>query len=99
MKKLLPILLAAGMVSFGPALHADDYPSKPITIVAFRSRQLERQLRRVVGERLGNALKQTVMVDNRPGANGAPPPCTSPRGADGYTLLMATNSPPSAVRS
>ena len=34
MKKLFIILAAAGTVLFSPALRADDYPSKPITIVA-----------------------------------------------------------------
>ena len=34
MKKLCIILAAAGVTLFGPTLRADDYPSRPITIVA-----------------------------------------------------------------
>jgi tripartite-type tricarboxylate transporter receptor subunit TctC len=34
MKTLLRILIAAGALLFGLAAHADNYPSKPITLVA-----------------------------------------------------------------
>jgi tripartite-type tricarboxylate transporter receptor subunit TctC len=52
----------------------------------------------MVGEPLGEALKTTVVVENRPGANGALAAMYVARSApDGYTLLMATNSPLSAV--
>ena len=99
MKKLLPILLAAGMVSFGPVLHADDYPSRPINLVAvFGPGSASDTICRMVGEPLGEALKTTVVVENRPGANGALAAMYVARSApDGYTLLMATNSPLSAV--
>jgi tripartite-type tricarboxylate transporter receptor subunit TctC len=99
MKKLLPILFAAGMVSFGPALHADDYPNRPINLVAvFGPGSASDTICRMVGEPLGEALKTTVVVENRPGANGALAAMYVARSApDGYTLLMATNSPLSAV--
>ena len=99
MKKLLPILFAAGMVSFGPALHADDYPSRPINLVAvFGPGSASDTICRMVGEPLGEALKTTVVVENRQGANGALAAMYVARAApDGYTLLMATNSPLSAV--
>jgi len=99
MRKLLPILLAAGMVSFGPVLHADDYPSRPISLVAvFGPGSASDTICRMVGEPLGEALKTTVVVENRPGANGALAAMYVARSApDGYTLLMATNSPLSAV--
>jgi tripartite-type tricarboxylate transporter receptor subunit TctC len=99
MRKLLPILLAAGMVSFGPVLHADDYPSRSINLVAvFGPGSASDTICRMVGEPLGDALKTTVVVENRPGANGALAAMYVARSApDGYTLLMATNSPLSAV--
>ena len=50
-------------------------------------------LARAIGERLGAALKQPVIVENRPGAGtlvGAEFVARQP--ADGYTLLMATST-------
>ena len=84
---------------FSPALHADDYPSKPITLVAvFGPGSASDTICRVVAQPLGVALKQTVIVENRPGANGALAALYVARSApDGYTLLMGTNSPLSAV--
>jgi putative tricarboxylic transport membrane protein len=99
MKKLLCILVAAAAVSLSPAPRADDYPSKPITLVAvFGPGSASDTICRVIAEPLGVALKQTVIVEDRPGANGALAALYVARSApDGYTLLMATNSPLSAA--
>jgi tripartite-type tricarboxylate transporter receptor subunit TctC len=52
----------------------------------------------VIAQPLSVALKETVIVEDRPGANGALAALYVARSApDGYTLLMATNSPLSAV--
>lgn len=73
-------------------LHAQAYPSKPIrVIVPTAAGGTGDLLARFVAERLGEAFRQQVVVDNRPGANGilgtevvvkAP--------ADGYTLMLAS---------
>jgi tripartite-type tricarboxylate transporter receptor subunit TctC len=99
MKKLLCSLVAAAAALFSPALRADDYPSKPITLVAvFGPGSASDTICRVIAEPLGVALKQTVIVEDRPGANGALAALYVARSApDGYTLLMATNSPLSAA--
>ena len=99
MKKLLLVLVAAGTVLFSPAMHADDYPSRPITLVAvFGPGSTSDTICRLVGQPLGEALKTTVVVENRPGANGALAAMYVARAApDGYTLLMGTNSPLSAA--
>src|SRR5262249_1734609 len=53
---------------------------------------------RVIAQPLGTTLKETVIVENRPGANGTLAALYTARAApDGYTLLMATNSPLSAA--
>jgi len=99
MKKLLCILVAAGAVLFSPALHADNYPSKPITIIVpFGPGSATDTISRVIGHQLSVVLKQSVVVETRPGANGALAALFVARSApDGYTLLMGTNSPHSAV--
>jgi len=99
MKKLLCILVAAAATLFSPALRADDYPSKPITLVAvFGPGSASDMICRIIAQPLGIALKETVIVENRPGANGALAALYTARSTpDGYTLLMATNSPLSAA--
>ena len=53
---------------------------------------------RVVAQHLGAALKQSVVVEDRPGANGALAALYVARAApDGYTVFMSTNSPHSAA--
>ena len=48
---------------------------------------------RLIGEKLGIGLKQTVVPDNKPGANGIIASELDARAApDGYTLLVATGS-------
>jgi tripartite-type tricarboxylate transporter receptor subunit TctC len=99
MKNLLRIVMAATAALFATALHADDYPTKPITLVAvFGPGSASDTICRLIAQPLGIALKENVIVDNRPGANGALAAQYVARSApDGYTLLMATNSPLSAA--
>jgi tripartite-type tricarboxylate transporter receptor subunit TctC len=99
MKNLLRILVAAGAALISSTLHADNYPSKPITLVAvFGPGSASDTICRVIAQPLSAALKESVIVENRPGANGALAAQYVARSApDGYTLLMGTNSPLSAV--
>src|SRR6266852_6151731 len=100
MKKLLLILVAAATAAVSSSLlRADNYPSKPITLVnVFGPGSGSDTICRVIAHPLSGALKETVIVENRPGANGALAALyVAPSAADGYTLLMATNSPLSAV--
>src|SRR5262245_64157278 len=73
MKKLcLLILVAAAAALFSSALLADNYPSKPVTLVAvFGPGSASDTICRVIAQPLSVALKETVIVENRPGANGA----------------------------
>src|SRR6266550_2668942 len=99
MRRLFLILLAAGPAFFSSALLADNYPSKPITLVAvFGPGSASDTICRVIAQPLSVALNESVIVENRAGANGALAALYVARSAsDGYTLLMATNSPLSAV--
>jgi tripartite-type tricarboxylate transporter receptor subunit TctC len=103
MKILLRILLAsnlalAGLATVMPAM-AQNYPSKPITIIVpFGAGSATDTITRVVGQKLSEVLKQSVVVENRAGANGALAGLYVARAApDGYTLFMSTNSPHSAA--
>ncbi len=101
MKRLLRIVAACGLTLLGiAAARAQAYPNnKPITIItAFGPGSASDTITRVLAQPLGIALKQSVIVEARPGANGAISAMYVARAApDGYTLLMTTNSPHSAV--
>jgi tripartite-type tricarboxylate transporter receptor subunit TctC len=95
-------MLAAGaMTLIGVAAKADSYPSKPITIIVpFGAGSGTDVVTRIIAQPLSVALKQTVVVENKAGANGAIAATQVARAApDGYTLLMSTNSPHSAAPS
>jgi tripartite-type tricarboxylate transporter receptor subunit TctC len=99
MKTWLRGLIAAGTLFCSLAAHADTYPSKPITlIVPFGPGSATDTIARVIAQHLGAALKQSVVVEARPGANGALSALYVARSVpDGYTLFLSTNSPHSAV--
>ncbi len=100
MKTWLRVLITACAPLFSlAAAHADTYPGKPITlIVPFGPGSATDTIARIIAQQLGAALKQSVVVEDRPGANGALSALYVARSApDGYTLFMSTNSPHSAV--
>jgi tripartite-type tricarboxylate transporter receptor subunit TctC len=84
--------LAAFALSF--PLLAQEYPAKPITfIVPFAAGSATDQLARALGQSVSGELKQSVVIDNKPGASGflaAQQAAKAP--ADGYTVLITTNT-------
>ena len=76
------------------ACHAQPYPSKPIRLMMpYPAGGSTDIVGRLIAERLTAALKQAVVVENRPGASaqiGTEAAAKAP--ADGYTLLMATST-------
>jgi tripartite-type tricarboxylate transporter receptor subunit TctC len=91
--------VAAAAVVVGPALSADDFPSRPITFVpVFGPGSASDTVCRIIGDQLSAELKTSVVVEPRPGADGAIAATYVSRAApDGYTLMLATNSPLSAA--
>src|SRR6266568_3262062 len=88
-----------GMASFllgltcALAVEAQErFPSKPLRIVVpFAPGGSTDIFARLIGERLGSAVGQPVVIENRPGASGNIGAEAVARSApDGYTLLMAT---------
>ncbi len=86
------LLSAASIIAATPARAATAYPSKPIrVIVAYTPAGTTDILARAVGQKMTEAWGQTVIVDNRPGANGnIGTEITANATPDGYTILMAT---------
>ncbi len=92
--------LVAGLVlgALCAVAHA-QYPNKPIKIIVpFPAGSATDTISRILGNAVSNAVGQPVLVENKAGADGAIAAAEVMRAApDGYTLLMATNSPMSAV--
>ena len=83
--------LAAAMLCAQPApLVAQDYPSRPISmIVPYPAGGGVDLMGRLVGQRLSLALGQQVVIENRGGAGGMIGTRDAARAApDGYTLVM-----------
>ena len=87
-------LIAALVATLSTAVLAQGYPTKPIKIIVpFAPGGNVDVTARLVAPALQEALKQPVVVENKPGAAGvigADFVVRSP--ADGYTLLMGSNS-------
>jgi tripartite-type tricarboxylate transporter receptor subunit TctC len=71
---------------------ADNYPSRTITmVVAFPAAGTTDILARLIGQKLTDKFKQTVVVENRPGAGGNIGTAYVAKAApDGYTIMMGT---------
>lgn len=92
---LFGVIAAAGCFAFppGPAW-AQDFPSKSIRFVQpFPPGGAVDTISRLVGERLAARVAQQVVVDNRPGANGAiAVNLVAVSSADGYTVMAVAQS-------
>jgi tripartite-type tricarboxylate transporter receptor subunit TctC len=93
------LFTAAAAILFACAASAQQFPSKPIRIVVpFGAGSATDLISRVLGNSVSAAIGQPVIVDNKAGADGAIAASEVAKAApDGYTLLMATNSPLSVV--
>jgi tripartite-type tricarboxylate transporter receptor subunit TctC len=89
MRKLLALALLASVPAF-----AQNYPSRPIHIlVGFTPGGGPDITARYIAQRLGDAWKQQVLVENRPGAGGTVAAGTVARAVpDGYTLLSVSSA-------
>src|SRR5258707_10451347 len=82
----------AGVLAWSGAAGAQDYPTRPVTmVVPFAAGGPTDVLGRVIGQRMGELLGQTVVIENIGGAGGM---TGSKRVADsapdGYTFVLGT---------
>lgn len=83
----------AGMFIWVAPVAAQDYPEKPVRIVASGPGTTTDYLARFLGQRLSGRWGQSVVVDNRGGGAGTiSPSLVAAAAPDGYTLLMGEAS-------
>ena len=92
MKKLFLLLT---VFAISTVVHAQSaFPNKPITLVVpYPVGGSNDVFARLIAKNLGEALKVSVVVDNRPGASGSTGTIQVSKSApDGYTLLAVSSS-------
>lgn len=87
---LIKTFCAAAMLLAASAVAQAEYPERPITLVVPTAAGGGNDvLARVVGQKIGELLGQTVIVVNKPGAQGAiASDYVARQPADGYTLML-----------
>jgi len=92
--RLLKQLLAAAALAVASSAGAEIYPSRPIRVfVPIPPGGAPDIAARVIGQHLSEILKQPVVVENRPGANGTiAGDAVAKSAADGYTLLLTMDT-------
>ncbi|WP_157271580.1 Bug family tripartite tricarboxylate transporter substrate binding protein [Azohydromonas aeria] len=89
------IVAGATLALAGPAAaQARKYPERPVTfVVPFPAGSATDQVARVLAEHIGRAAGQSVIVDNKPGANGTIGTAAAAKlSADGHGFLIATST-------
>lgn len=96
MKMIIRLGMSLLLAALASVAHADDvaYPDKPVRIVVgFPPGSISDIIAHVLATKMGNALGRPFQVENKAGANGGLAAARVARApADGYTLLMGTNS-------
>jgi len=95
----MPLCVVSAVVLLAHALVAGaQYPSKAVRVVVpFGAGSSTDIVMRIIAQPLGQSLGQAVVVENKPGADGAIAAVDVAKASpDGHTLFIATNSPLSA---
>ena len=91
LSRLIAPIIVGLAASLSPAA-AQDYPSRPIRmVVAFAAGGTTDFVARLIADKAKGALGQNIVVENKPGANGAiGADYVSKSEPDGYTLFFST---------
>jgi tripartite-type tricarboxylate transporter receptor subunit TctC len=85
-------LLAACLLT-GAAAQAQDWPTKPVRILVGSSPGGGTDaMARAVADKLGPALKTTVIVENKPGASNTLAADATAKSTDGHTMVMGVST-------
>jgi tripartite-type tricarboxylate transporter receptor subunit TctC len=97
-QRVLNWMVGIGLMTLLGAAFA-QYPNKPVRIVVpFPAGSATDTVGRILANSLSTTLGQPVIVESKAGADGAIAAAEVAKApADGYTLLLATNSPMAAV--
>ena len=91
-------VIAVGITSIGlfaaTSAYAQAYPTKPIKfVVPFGAGTATDNVGRILAQAMGDALGQTITIENRAGANGIPgAEIVKNASGDPYTLLVTTST-------
>jgi tripartite-type tricarboxylate transporter receptor subunit TctC len=91
MTRIARLLAALATLALAAPSHAQQYPNRPIRmLVGYAAGGGADALARIVASKLGDALGQQVVIDNRPGAGATVAADALAKSApDGYTLYFA----------
>lgn len=96
--KFITLMAATALALTSALASAQSYPSRPVSLVVpFAAGSGTDAVARIVAKKLEERLKQTVIVENKPGASAQiATNYVANAKPDGYTLLMTTNTGHSA---
>src|SRR4051812_27745808 len=88
------VAAAVAIALLSPAAHAQTYPAKPITVVIpFGAGGGTDVVARALQDDIRQELGQPIIIDNKPGANGAIGSAFAARATpDGYELMLTASS-------
>ena len=93
------LIWLAALAAFPYSAGAQQYPAKQVRLILpLPAASATDTVARIIAQSMSQGFNQQVVVDNKPGADGAISAAEVMRATpDGYTLYFATNSPLAAV--
>ncbi len=87
------LFLSAGLLAIVAGAQAQEWPTQPVKLlVGSAPGGGTDAMARAVADRLGPLLKQTVVVENRPGASNTLAADITAKSNDGHTLVMGVST-------
>jgi tripartite-type tricarboxylate transporter receptor subunit TctC len=91
----IPAAVCAAFLALGAQAQSADYPARPVKmVVPYAPGGGTDTAARIVAQKLGEVLGQSVVIDNRPGAGGMiGTDAVAKSAGDGYTILLTNGGP------